>query len=416
MNDEGVGVFGQGDEGGIGVEGVSTSTDSSTPDDSIQTGIGILGISNSSNGVGVYGDAQLFPLGARDNFGVKGRNNSDSAFAAAVYAQATNVCTGLLAEAKDGIAVRANSDGTALRAISETNVGVIARTKEGEMALFAENESTEISFQRFGIVGRINSLGKGSAGVHGEAVIGSGEVYGVMGETQSSHEKTAGVYGKAQAVTGNTIAGIGVYGDNKGDGVGVRGESARGIGVLAISAGPGNIIEGRAGGSPKGPAQIVFSVDPNGNVTANDFVTQGGSDFAEMLLAEEELEPGDVLAMGRRGKVVKAGASNATALIGVYSTQPGVLAGASIDGADEGKVPVGMVGIVPVKVTDENGPIHPNDSLAVSSALDGHAAKAIPLFTTDNGHAVYPGGMIVGKALQSHSSGTGTIQALLQLR
>ena len=57
------------------------------------------------------------------------------------------------------------------------------------------------------------------------------------------------------------------------------------------------------------------------------------------------------------------------------------------------------------KVSAENGPIHAGD-LLVTSSTPGHAMRA------DNP----PRGTVLGKALETHKSGTGLIQVLVTLQ
>lgn len=66
-----------------------------------------------------------------------------------------------------------------------------------------------------------------------------------------------------------------------------------------------------------------------------------------------------------------------------------------------------MVGIVPTKVSTENGPIKRGDLLVTSATL-GYAMKG-----TDRGLLT---GAIVGKALESLDSGTGVIEVLVSLQ
>ena len=161
----------------------------------------------------------------------------------------------------------------------------------------------------------------------------------------------------------------------------------------------------------------VFKVDNKGNVYADGSYESPAADFAEMFPGANGLEPGDVLAMGRDGRVTRAGTGedNSLAIIGVYSTQPAFLGGSYSDTKEDGHVPVAVLGVVPVKATAENGPIRPNDPLTVSQASPGYAAKAIPLFVLDNGQGIYGGGTIVGRAVQSLDEGEGRIEVLLQL-
>ena len=65
------------------------------------------------------------------------------------------------------------------------------------------------------------------------------------------------------------------------------------------------------------------------------------------------------------------------------------------------------MGIVPCKVTTENGPIQVGD-LLVTSATPGHAMKG-----SDRNRML---GAVVGKALESLPKGTGVIQVLVTLQ
>jgi hypothetical protein len=102
-------------------------------------------------------------------------------------------------------------------------------------------------------------------------------------------------------------------------------------------------------------------------------------------------------------------------LVGVYSTRPGVL-GAEKGGetrVDPGDIPVAITGIVPTRVTCENGAIHAGD-LLTTSTHPGYAMKASGVVT--NGLTVYPAGTILGKALRDLEEGKGVIEVLLVQR
>jgi hypothetical protein len=66
-----------------------------------------------------------------------------------------------------------------------------------------------------------------------------------------------------------------------------------------------------------------------------------------------------------------------------------------------------MIGIVPVKVSAENGPIKVGD-LLVSSSLPGRAMKG-----TDRSRLF---GAVIGKAMGTIDSGTGVIEMLVTLQ
>lgn len=154
---------------------------------------------------------------------------------------------------------------------------------------------------------------------------------------------------------------------------------------------------------------LVFRVHGNGNVTAKGTFTGGGADYAEMVKADGDaaaLEPGDVLVISatQDRAVTKSTHANDSSLAGIYSTEPGFVGGGSMD-AQTGYVPVAMMGIVPVKVTAANGPIHRGD-LLTSSDIPGYAMLATnPKF-----------GAVLGKAMGELLDGQGVIEIQLLLK
>jgi hypothetical protein len=66
-----------------------------------------------------------------------------------------------------------------------------------------------------------------------------------------------------------------------------------------------------------------------------------------------------------------------------------------------------MMGIVPTRVSTENGPILPGD-LLVTSSTPGYAMKG-----TDRGRML---GALIGKALEGLDSGTGIIEVGITLQ
>jgi hypothetical protein len=95
---------------------------------------------------------------------------------------------------------------------------------------------------------------------------------------------------------------------------------------------------------------------------------------------------------------------------GIYSTKPGVLAtphNMDDSSAESTEVPLAVLGIVPGKVTAENGAIARGD-LLVTSSRPGYAMKG-----TDRSRLV---GAVVGKALQPLAAGTGRIEVLITLQ
>jgi len=161
---------------------------------------------------------------------------------------------------------------------------------------------------------------------------------------------------------------------------------------------------------PPSPTGAVFRVErTTGNVLSDGAFYgagfySGSADIAEWVPVSEPVEPGDVLELDptRPGFYRKARGPCSTLVAGVVSTQPGVVLGQSED--RQGKALLALIGIVPVKVTDEGGPIRPGD-LLVTSSTPGYAMRWDP----ENGAPC----AFVGKALEPHKGGSGVILVLL---
>src|SRR5437763_14246803 len=129
------------------------------------------------------------------------------------------------------------------------------------------------------------------------------------------------------------------------------------------------------------------------------------------------LSPGDVLALDPQhtDQVRLSDGPDSQLVAGVYSTKPSVLAVGNhhIDDSLAGNVPVAMLGVVPTKVSAENGAVKPGDPLT-TARTPGHAMKASSVVV--GGVAVYPTGAILGKALEPLRSGSSTIEVLVTLR
>lgn len=185
------------------------------------------------------------------------------------------------------------------------------------------------------------------------------------------------------------------------------------LGVLSGGSTPGDLIRGCSASLVAGRScpDLEFRVTKTGNVTADGSFTGGGADFAELIVLDpqgEGAEAGDVLVISPNldRAVVLANEPYSTAIAGVYSTEPGFIGGGNAEeDVAENRIPVAIVGIVPVKVSAENGPIHRGD-LLTSASLPGHAMKATE----------YVPGAILGKAMGELESGTGVILVLLLLK
>jgi hypothetical protein len=150
---------------------------------------------------------------------------------------------------------------------------------------------------------------------------------------------------------------------------------------------------------------LQFLVSTNGIVGANGYI-DWKADMAEMLPAAKGLEPGDVLAIGSDGNLIRSTEPYQTNVAGVYSTDPGFMFGHPLEGKIPGTIPLAMTGVVPARVSAENGSIQPGD-LLVASSTPGHAMKAGPN---------PPQGSVLGKALEKWDKGAGIIKILATLQ
>jgi len=371
-------------------------------------------IAISGNVAGLVGNSftgtQVVEVAAPDTWAVRAHN-----------ASSTGTAYGL----------RGESDSTAGTAVSGfaaattgTAVGVSGQT-QATAGRGVYGEASAATGTGIGVNGF--ARGNWGIGVQGEAVgvTGSlgGTTYGVYGKTNGDNY-SAGVYGINTLATsfGTTY---GVYGKSVGSGgIGVLGyaDSPSGVtvGVLGRSDSPsghgGMFTNAAASGiviSGYNATKRVFRLDTSGNIFITGTVTTGGADFAETLRAAgdpADFSPGDVLVIDELHdrQVRKASVPYSPSVIGVYSTQPGVLGTPhSMDAPHADELPVAMIGIVPCKVSAENGPIRRGDLLTTSST-PGFAMKA-----TDSARMI---GAIVGKALQALDSGTGIIEIAVTLR
>jgi hypothetical protein len=138
-----------------------------------------------------------------------------------------------------------------------------------------------------------------------------------------------------------------------------------------------------------------------------------GADLAEAFDVEGDYhsyEPGDVLLISTNADrtLVKSNEAYSSLVAGVYATKPGVLlTEESVNSALIGKVPMGVVGVIPTKVCGDGGPIHRGDIL-VTSGRPGYAMKA-DLSKLKPGQAI-------GKALEEFSGDSGKIKVLVNVK
>lgn len=192
----------------------------------------------------------------------------------------------------------------------------------------------------------------------------------------------------------------------------VASTGSNGTALAIVSGQDGDLIRAcSGGGGSRSCNDLEFRVSNTGAVSADGGFTSPAADFAEMIdtrLGGSTYVPGDVIAISKWADrtVELADEPYSKAVIGVYSTKPAFLGGASVDGdVQVGRIPVAIVGIVPVKVSAENGSIERGDLLTTSST-PGHAMLADE----------YVPGTILGKAMGRLGYGTGIIDVFLMLQ
>jgi hypothetical protein len=333
-----------------------------------------------------------------------------------------------------GIAVRGTSQtSSGVSGSSSTGSGVVGTSTSHNGLLGTSNTGDgvdAISSSGHGInalstSGRgVNAVSKNGTGVFGTSTSGDGvagastSAPGVAG-TSTSNDGVAGVSGTGYGVVGATTSGAaGVIG--RGAHNGVLGTSSHVSGggtnaaVLAINTSTGDIFIG------ENNIVRVARINGSGKAFFNGGEQTGGADYAESMQASvntKTLTPGDVLAIDpRHGNEVRLSDSPDSQLVaGVYSTKPSVLAigNHNIDDSLAGNVPVAMLGVVPTKVSAENGAVKPGD-LLTTARTPGYAMKAKSVIVS--GVTLYPTGAILGKALQPLRGGRGVIGVLVTLR
>jgi|FLOH01.1.fsa_nt_gi hypothetical protein len=141
----------------------------------------------------------------------------------------------------------------------------------------------------------------------------------------------------------------------------------------------------------------------NGDIQVRGNILGAGADLAENIKSSEYLEAGDVVEINPDLDVTirKSSGAYSNLVVGVISSDPGIILGQKYEG-----YPLALAGRVPVKVTNENGPIKRGDILTTSST-PGYAMKCVDLDKCRSA--------IIGKSLQELNSKSGLVIALISL-
>jgi len=359
VNSNGMGLRGQSTGGAHGVHGTSTS------------GTGVFG--GSDSGTGLYGSSST------GKFGIYGKTNGTAASSCGVYGKASassGATYGVWGQSasSSGVGVRGEAPSTGVQGVATSTSGLTA-----------------------GIWGWTSSAG--GAGVYGTNQSSGSGAHGIKGETLGNSGWASGVYGVAHSADS-----IGVTGWNTGSGPGLYAWSQSGPGLIVKgTGGPGaNLVEFW----DQGDGALLWRLNTFGDVHMSGYVYAGGSDFAEMVpVRQEALEAGDVVALAIQGRLVKTHEAYQGSVVGVVSTKPGFKSDLFRDIPEEEKVPLAVIGIVPVKATAANGSIRPGDMLTPSN-VPGRAMRA----------RVPRPGTVIGKAMEALKQGEGKILMLVMLR
>jgi hypothetical protein len=189
---------------------------------------------------------------------------------------------------------------------------------------------------------------------------------------------------------------------------------------ISVSGGNVDIGTTAPGAKLEVSGSLKLTANSGGSITFQDGTTQStaytgvtcGGDYAESVDVtgnRTNYEPGDLLVIDPdvSGKFLKSVEPYSTSVSGIYSTKPGTVGRRQTSVKSPDEVPMAVVGIVPAKVSAENGPIKRGD-LLVSSSKIGYAMKG-----TDRSRLV---GAVIGKAMANLDSGTGVIEVLVTLQ
>lgn len=291
------------------------------------------------------------------------------------------------------------------------------------------------------VKGEVNSqfANFGTAGVYGVSS-GTGGYAGLFYQSNASGNGPALLAladGNGNAITANAgKSGNGVEATTDGNGNGIYGwvpnfgtgrggrfsnfntangrevvlisNAGTGTGLLVNHTGPsGSIAVFQSGGAN------VARINKAGMAFFNGGTQNSGADVAESFAVTGQrnaYEPGDVLVIATHTDrmVEKSSEPYSTLVAGVFATKPGVLLTEDqIDADLSGEVPMGIVGVIPTKVCNENGAIHRGD-LLVTSGKAGYAMKADP--------DLLKPGQVIGKALQEFDGTAGKIKVLVNVK
>ena len=237
--------------------------------------------------------------------------------------------------------------------------------------------------------------------------------YGLYAKTTGStsngvYATTAGTDSPGVRVSTSNSGSAGVYAMTSGlrsDGVYAQATGPYAYGILTSSSQSSGVW------ADTGKSDHKYGVQTPDIIRALGYET-GSSDVAEFMPVTGDVSSGTVLIIGSDGKLQPSTTSYDTRVAGIVSTAPGVSLGAKEEG-NPGDALIAVAGRVPCKVDANFGAIHPGDVLSTSDN-PGFAMKAEPVNIGDI--KIYKPSTILGKAMGTLESGTGTIEVLVTLQ
>ncbi len=374
-------IEGWGTGTGSGVRGFAADSSGVSGSCSGPSCVGVSGRVSDTSGTGhaLHGLAV-----SPDSIAVYGENNASTGMAIGIHGQSNST---------EGRAVEGISWGQ-----TGTNYGVFGKSmSSGGSGVRGESRYLGTAGVALGTSGTTYGLWGWANSADGYGVFGyNNHGHGVYGITLGDWGWRSGVFGQASNDHAN-----GVTGWNTGGGVGVYAWSETGTGLIVKGAGTGNLAE-----IHNHTAGLRWKVTHDGNVYADGAFQPYGADFAEMVpVRQRDLEPGDVVVMTADGRLARSFEAHQASVFGVVSTRPGYLSDLYRDLDEKEKIPLAVIGIVPVKATAANGEIRPGDMLT-PSAVPGTAMRS---------RKIVPG-TVIGKAMEGLRSGEGLIRMLVMLR
>ena len=308
--------------------------------------------------------------------------------------------------------------------VTNTAAGAFEIKAQGELRLADTDSSNYVALKAPGTVAsNISFTIPGTDGTSGQALVtdGSGTLsFGAAGATITSDTTTNAerlIYvgsltsGALTAVTqdsgftynpsNGTITATAFSGAVSGDQSGITGTGALNSGSITSGFGSINIgtdsvtLGSIANANSDGVGNIGASGASFNTVHAKATSAQY-ADLAEMYSADADLEAGTVVMFGGDEEVTECGDDHCAKVAGVVSTNPSYTMNAAHEG--DHVVAVALTGRVPTKVT---GAVAKGDMMV--SAGNGMArAEAAPAM-----------GTVIGKALEDHAGGDGTIEVVV---